>query len=223
MNRQIWKGERFSTKKAVIFDMDGLIIDTENYWEIVEKKVFSTVGISLTAQNCKETIGFKLDETIAYWYRKQPWANRTFEEVKHDIKTQMIQCHMRHTNVKSGVNELLQIFKGQSHLKMAVCSSSPLWLIEAILQRVELIDYFDLLHSAIEDKHDKPHPQPYINCAENLNVLPSECVVFEDSIRGSIAAKSAGMMVIAVPEGKYDKNNFTHCDIVVEKIDEFLC
>ena len=188
-----------STNDIFIFDMDGLLVDSEPIWKLVEKKVFGQVGISLTDEMLRKVMGFRLSEVVAYWYHYQPWPNADLQQTEFDILVEMVSCIQSQAVAMPGVYELLSFLDGKGK-KMALASSSPMILIDAVVDKLAIRKYFQILHSAQFENYGKPHPAIFIHTANQLNVSPSACVVFEDSINGVLAAKAARMTCVAVPE-----------------------
>lgn len=111
--------------KAVIFDMDGLLIDSEPFWREVEKEVFSTVGITLTEEMCFQTVGLRIDDVVEYWFRKFPWQNKTRTQVKDEVLHGVVSLVKAKGVAMPGVYKVLELFK-QMGLPMAVADGCPL-------------------------------------------------------------------------------------------------
>lgn len=192
--------------KAVIFDMDGLIIDSEPFWRRAEIKVFSTVGIKLTESDCIKTIGYRIDEVVEFWYKQFPWHNKSKKQIEEEIVTEVINEVNISGKPLPGVIETIKKLHNQN-IPLAIASSSALKIINAVVHKLELNNYFDLYHSAEFEDFGKPHPQVFISTAKKLGIAPEECLVFEDSPSGVIAGIAAKMRVIAIPEeaNKNDK------------------
>ena len=209
--------------KAVLFDMDGLLIDSEPIWQEVETKVFSGLGIHLTEEMCKQTMGFRLDEMVSYWYKFKPWSNDEDAEnqVECEILAGLILKIIKMAKPMPGVLEILNFLKSKN-IPLAIVSSSPLVIIEAVVKKFKLTEYFQLLHSAESEKYGKPHPSVYINAAHKLNVLPQESLTFEDSLNGLLSAKSARTKTVVVPDSK-DFNNpvFSISDLKLSSLAQF--
>lgn len=185
--------------KAVIFDMDGLLIDSEPLWQEAEKMVFKTVGIDLTTEMCHEVMGFRIEEVVQHWYRFKPWTNITLEEVKNNVLFEVAQLIEQKGRSMPGVNYILDFFQTQE-FKIGLASASHLILINAVVKKIGVEKYFQVLHSAQFEEYGKPHPAVYIEAAKKLEVHPTECIAFEDSFNGLIAAKAARMKTVAIPE-----------------------
>lgn len=197
---------------AAIFDMDGLLIDSEPYWKIAEKKVFGTLGLDLSDEQLRQVMGFRLNEVVQHWHRHQPWPDPDFERTERDVLDAVKHLIADHAAAMEGVYEVLEQFK-QQQVKLAVASSSSMLLIEAVVDKLKIRDYFDVLWSAEFEPYGKPHPGIFISAAQQLGVTPKDCIVFEDSINGVIAAKAARMYCVAVPEAAtFDDPRFAIAD-----------
>jgi sugar-phosphatase len=190
---------------AVIYDMDGVLIDSEPVWKIAMEEVFSDVGCNLTRKDFEKTVGLRLDEVINYWYNENPWKNATPEQVLDRIVQKMVDYLSADGKPLTGVLESLSFFKSRG-LKIGLATSSYLVLIDTVLDTLNIRSFFDVTHSAELEKHGKPHPSVYLTAAEKLNVNPLRCLVIEDSINGVIAGKSARMFVVCIPEKTHAPN-----------------
>ena len=97
--------------KAVIFDMDGVLIDSEPLWQEAEKNVFATVGIHLTTEMCFETMGMRTDEVVAYRYKKQKWHSKSQEEVADEIMDELEELIRQKGRAMPGVSHIFEFFK----------------------------------------------------------------------------------------------------------------
>lgn len=185
--------------EAVIFDMDGLLIDSEPFWRQAEIKVFGTVGLQLTEKDCMETTGYRFDEVVNHWWHKQPWEGKSKEQIHDEVIDEMVNAITHHANAMTGVHEALEFFKGKK-LRIALASSSAMRLIKATVVRLNIEHYFELLVSAEHELYGKPHPAVFLRTAETMGVRPEKCLVLEDSFFGLLAAKSAKMKCIVVPD-----------------------
>lgn len=186
--------------KAVIFDMDGVLIDSEPFWQAAEIEIFGQLGFHLTPQECTQTMGMRIDRSIEYWYDKYPWGDSPSLAEVVDLVLQRVIRWVQETGVAhTGLTETLAFLQSQG-LKLAIASSSHLILIEAVTQKLGIQHYFDMLYSAEFEPYGKPHPGVYLTTAQKLGVAPDECIVIEDSLRGILAAKAAEMYCIAIPD-----------------------
>lgn len=185
--------------KAVIYDMDGVLIDSEPLWRQAEIKTFADVGVQLTDTMCRETTGLRVDEVVEYWYHKFPWQNTPKKEVEEILWKSIIHLVKTEGVAKEGVYESLKFVKSKN-VKLALASTSAMMLINAVIEKLQLKDYFEVIHSAEFETYGKPHPGVYLSTAKQLNVNPAFCIAIEDSINGIVAAKAAKMKCIAIPD-----------------------
>ena len=185
--------------KAIIFDMDGVLIDSEPLWKIAEVEGFGKVGLDLTTTDFEESVGLRIDEVVKLWFVRHPWEGKSIEAVTQDIIDILIREIKEKGKALSGVLECLKLFKNKG-FKIGLATSSSNAIIEAVMERLNIRDYFDEVHSAEDEVNGKPHPAVFLTCANKLGIDPLECWVIEDSFNGIIAAKAARMKVIAVPE-----------------------
>lgn len=207
--------------RAAIFDMDGVIIDSEPFWKEADIKVYGELGIELTEQMCSQTTGMDGFKAIEHWYNYKPWTNRTFQLVKDDIETHVSQCIRSRGKAAEGLEYILNFLESK-HLKIGLASASPMHIIEAVLDKLEVKNRFHVYHTAEDEAHGKPHPDVYLSTARMLQVNPSDCIVFEDSIFGLLSAKAAGMKVIAIPDKHIkDDEHFKKADATISSLFEF--
>ncbi len=207
--------------KAVIFDMDGLLIDSEPIWRDTEKEIFSRVGISLTDEMCFRTVGLRIDEVTDYWYSIYPWTHVPKTEITEAVIEGVIREIRDKGKALPGVYKVLDFFQRRK-IPMGIASASPSRIINTVVDRLDIRSYFSVIHSAETEQYGKPHPAVYLSAARMLGVNPRECIVFEDSFNGIIAAKAARMKVIAVPELLHQgKAKFHAADYQLGSLDEF--
>lgn len=206
--------------RAAIFDMDGLLIDSEPLWTRAEIAAFKTVGIELDEELCAQTVGQGLEEVVRFRYNQQPWTGKSLEEVGLLIHRRMLELVQAEGRPMPGALEAVEFFKGQG-LKLGLATSSDRSLIDAALQALELASAFDHLQSGAELEHGKPHPLVYLVTAEKLGIPPGECLALEDSIPGLISAKAAKMKAVAVPEPRLSGDpRFGIADVVLQTLKE---
>lgn len=191
--------------KAVIYDMDGVLIDSEPFWKKAEIAAFKEVGIKLTAQDCEQTVGMRIDEVVAFWYNRQPWDNKSQNEVVDHIMDLMCHYIEKEGEPLEGVRESLEFFKNKG-VKIALATSSYVVLLDAVLKKLKIDHYFEYTRSAQLEEYGKPHPAVCINTANAINVDPKDCLVIEDSFNGMLAGLSAQMKVLVIPEKSHEFN-----------------
>jgi sugar-phosphatase len=185
--------------EAIVFDMDGLLIDSEPLWQRAEIEIFAGVGIRLDAELCLRTRGRKIDEVVAYWYAQAPWRSPSRREVRDAVVERVAELVAARGAPKPGVEHALDFFAERA-LPIALASSSPYRLIDAVLARLRIAERFAALHSGEEERLGKPDPAIFLGAARKLAVAPARCLAFEDSPGGVASAKAAGMRCVAVPD-----------------------
>jgi beta-phosphoglucomutase-like phosphatase (HAD superfamily) len=212
------KNEAAGSLKAVIFDMDGILIDSEPFWREAEIAAFARIGVRLTESMCLETMGLRVDEVIHYWHRKFRWENFVPGELENQITGGVIDLIRLKGEAKQGMSEAFEFFKDKN-LKIALASSSSYKIIHAVIEHLGIAGAFECIYSAEEEKYGKPHPGVYLATAEKLRAAPSECLAIEDSFNGVLAAKAAKMKCIAVPEPLTRSDpRFVIADVVLDSL-----
>lgn len=207
--------------QAIIFDMDGVLIDSEPLWKIAEVEAFGKVGLDLTYTDCEETVGLRIDQVVQMWYEKVGWTNKTVKEVETDIVDILIGEIEKQGTALPGVMKALSLCQSEG-LKIGLATSSYVRIIDAVVAKLGIGDYFDVLHSAEHEIYGKPHPAVFLTCANKLGVDPTQCLVIEDSFNGIIAAKAARMKVVAVPEKSHQEDpRLNIADAVLNSLTEF--
>lgn len=189
---------RLESFKAAIFDMDGVLIDSEPLWRRAEVQAFRSAGLELTEDDCRATTGMRIDDVVGYWFAQRALTGRSVEEVAGDVLERVCRL-IRHEGMPlPGVYEAFQVLRGAG-LRLALATSSPPRVIEAVLDRLDLRGTFEVLSSAADEERGKPDPAVYLSTARRLGVDPSLCIAFEDSLAGIQSARAARMRVAAVP------------------------
>ncbi len=183
--------------EAAIFDMDGVIIDSEPFWKKAEKEVFSSVGVNVSDELSIITESMTTSEVTRFWYERQPWENKTLEEVENEVVDYVEFLVEQEGIAIDEIKEVLGKLKKHDY-KIGLATNSPYRLIPAVLKKLNIVGYFDAFSSAEHEIQGKPDPAIYLTVAGKLNVKPETCIVFEDSYSGLMAAKRAGMKTIAV-------------------------
>ncbi len=186
--------------QAIIFDMDGLLIDSEPLWQQAEMEIFQTVDLTLTRELCQRTTGLRIDQVVDYWYQRQPWSGVSPQQVADRIVERVIELIIHQGQPMAGVEQVLSQAQNLG-VPIGLASSSAYSIIEAVLKTLGIATVFQQIYSATEEHYGKPHPGVFLTTADRIGVEPVQCLVLEDSLNGVLAAKAARMTCIAVPEG----------------------
>ncbi len=203
--------------KAVIFDMDGVIIDSEPMHTKVVLDVLSSYQVHLSPAELDRFAGMTMHSV------------NSALKAEYDIQApleEIIACEIkgmiRHTledpqQPIDGIREILNYLE-KNRIPAAVASSSPKELVQAVVSRLELDDYFKFLLSGENVTQSKPHPEIYLQAAARLNIDPADCLVIEDSKNGTIAAKEAGMTCIGFQNLNSGLQDLSRADIIVDTL-----
>ena len=189
--------------QAVVFDMDGVLIDSEPIWRDVEQRVFATVGVQLDDEHCRETMGLRVNEVVAHWFARHPWAEPVPRAVEDAILAGVVDAVRSSGQVLPGVEHALSVCRAHG-ARAAIASSSYDVVIRAVLERLDLVSHFDVVVSAQDLPRGKPDPAVYLETARALDLPPARCLAIEDSVNGVRAARAAGMRCIGIPESGAD-------------------
>lgn len=185
--------------EAVIFDMDGLIIDSEPLWRKAEIQAFKDIGFQFTEEMCIQTMGMRIDEVVHYWWKKLKWEKPSENNVVDNIQSKMIDLIQKDGALLPGVLDALKLLK-EKKIPIALASSSAMILIKAVVESLEIKDYFNVIHSAEKEPAGKPDPAVFLTAARMLEIEPKKCLVLEDSKAGMEAGLNANMKTIVIPE-----------------------
>ncbi|HAQ64557.1 MAG TPA: hexitol phosphatase HxpB [Bacteroidales bacterium] len=202
--------------KAVIFDMDGVLIDSEYLWKKAEEEIFSSLGVVMNSELCGLTKTMTTDEVTKFWYNRNPWQGKTFKEVEQMVISRVIDLIASEDCEIRGIKTFIEKLK-TTGLKVGLATNSPYQIIDTVLMKTQTATLFDSVSSAEMEERGKPAPDIYLTASKKLGVEPCSCVVIEDSYSGMTAAKRAGMKVIVFTNN--NKNEFVH--IADHRIDSF--
>ena len=206
--------------KAVIFDMDGVIIDSEPLHLSIEEDIFKKLGISITYEEHNTFIG----TTSHYMWNKiktnHNLTDSLEELVELDSHTYLdFLTNTLDSQPIKGVKELI-IDLHKNNIKLAVASSSPLNVIEKILSLFEIRNYFDYIVTGDYVSKSKPEPDIFLYAAKKLDADPKKCVVIEDSHNGVLAAKKANMKCIGYKNVNSGNQDLSKADITIDDFND---
>jgi len=202
--------------KAVIFDMDGVLIDSEKFWTQAELDVFSSYGVQVTEDLAAQTRYMTTQEVTEFWYERFPWENFDASDLENKVVTRVIEMIQNQDCTMSGVQEFIKNLKNKEY-KIGLATNAPLRVAHVVLEKLQVRDLFDTVHSSEFETHGKPHPAVYLTSAKNLGVSPEHCIAIEDSHSGLKAAKGAGMQTVIFT----NNDESIHSDLADFKILDF--
>jgi sugar-phosphatase len=207
--------------RAVIFDMDGLLIDSEPLWKRAEQEVFATVGIHLDDEDCEQTLGYRTDMVVAHWYQRYPWSSPSQQSIADDIDARVAELVSLEGAAMPGAIRTIESAHGAG-FAIGLATSSAVALIDAVVRTLQLGQYLAVACSGVDEELGKPDPAVYLTTARKLGIPPEECVAFEDTVVGIQAAKAAAMRAIAVPAPhNFDNPGFDIADLKLRSLEDF--
>jgi sugar-phosphatase len=170
---------------------------------------------------CRQTTGLRIEEVVHHWRTHYPWYHRGVKEVADEIIFGVCNRIKEAPKVMEGVDYILEFFKSRN-MKMALASSSAYVLIHTVIEALGIGQYFEFVYSADEEQFGKPDPGIYRSALRKLRAHASECLAFEDSYNGVLAAKGAGIRTIAIPEpSSWSQSRFDIADLKLRSLLEF--
>ena len=185
-------------KKAVIFDLDGTLMDSMWMWTDIDIEYLGRYGHELPPDLQNEIEGMGFTETAAY-FKNRFQLPQPLEEIKKEWNRMAYDKYAHKVRLKKGAEEFLRELKRRG-MKTAIASSNSRELISVCLAANQVEDRFDCIITSCDVAKGKPSPDIYVSAAEQLGVAPGACLVFEDVPMGILAGKSAGMQVCAVED-----------------------
>jgi sugar-phosphatase len=179
--------------QAALFDLDGLLVDSEPIWHEAEIAVLGAYGVPLTAAMCRQTKGRYVSEAVLHWHARYPWEPLDIDQVVSEILQAVDDLVAEKLELKPGAMHAIEQCR-EKGLRLAIASSAPDRIIRASIARFGLEETFEAACSAEHEAAGKPDPAVFFAAALQLNVDPARCLVLEDSQAGVRAAKSAGMV-----------------------------
>jgi HAD superfamily hydrolase (TIGR01509 family) len=204
--------------EAVVLDMDGLLIDTEPVWRAAQSAVFAGMGVALSASDLLDSTGQPVEELIPIWRRLAREASPLTDAEVADLIVDRVVAHVKaRGQPMPGVTAAIALFE-RCGLRLAIASSSPLRLIDAVCDRLGLAR-IEVRCSAMDEARGKPAPDVYLTAARRLGVAAAGCLALEDSPNGLASARSAGMRCVVVPDPLLaDDPRYREADLVLKSL-----
>lgn len=206
---------------TVLFDMDGLLIDSEPLWQEAGSAALAEYGITLTDDQYHSSTGLRTPEWIDHWFRVYGLEASGARPAIDQIESNAIEMIRSKGVVMPGVDYIINFFREQG-FRIGLASSSPMRLIQVVVDKLNIREHLEVIISAEKLPYGKPHPQVFMEAAAALQVSPGHCVVFEDSFNGMIAAKAAKMKCVVVPApSMHHETRWDAADYKLSRLDEF--
>ena len=206
---------------TVIFDMDGLLINSEPLWDEAATEIFQQYNFQLTKAQYATTTGMRTKEFVQRWFSHYNIDSRHNAVAETAILKSVVDKVAAKGKAMPGVAHIFNFFI-ERNFKIGLATSSGKPLIDVVVDKLGIRNYLRSIESAAELPYGKPHPQVYLNCAEALKSHPTECICFEDSFNGLIAAKAARMKCVVVPAAHDSKNEkFNAADLKISSLMNF--
>lgn len=196
---------------AVIFDMDGVIVDSEKQWKLAEGPFFKRLVHSWTDHDHHKIVGLGVVE-LYHWLVKEHGITQSKEDFLAECHNLAEDVYGRKSCFTEGIPEFTAALK-KDGVKIGLASSSPRNWIDIVLKRFDLLDSFAAIASGDETPgRTKPEPDLYLLCAKRLDAEPKDCLALEDSLLGVTAAKAAGMQCAGFRNGHNGEQDFSAAD-----------
>lgn len=190
--------ELLKDRKAVLFDLDGTLVDSMWVWRNIDIDFLSAIGQELPADLQKCIEGMSFTETAEY-FKKRFSIDDDVEDIKKKWNQMAYDKYTSEVKLKKGAKEFLARLKSDN-IRIGIASSNSVTLIEGALKAEGVLEYFDAITTGCEAGAGKPAPDIYLLAAKKVGIAPSECLVFEDIPMGIMAGNSAGMTTVAVED-----------------------
>jgi sugar-phosphatase len=182
---------------TVIFDMNGLLIDSEPLWQDAADEVFEQYNIHISETQYHTTTGLRTHEFVSTWFQLFKIPESEVAIAEKNILNSVAKKIADKGKPMPGVPYIFNFFQSGS-FKIGLASSSPMFIIEQVIVQLNIKNVIQATASAEHLQYGKPDPEVYLNCASALNAHPTECICLEDSFNGMIAAKAARMKCVVI-------------------------
>jgi HAD superfamily hydrolase (TIGR01509 family) len=196
--------------QAILFDMDGLMADTEPlYWDVA-RTLARAHGTSVADATLRRMMGRSRLDSMCIFAQECHITAIAPDDLLAQRETLMLQRYSQGVEPMPGLQQILKRF--HRRVKLAVATSSPRKFTDVLLPGLRVASYFDVIQTGDDITQGKPHPEIYLKAIQQLGVEPAGCIVLEDSHAGALAGRRAGARVVAVPSPLTESDDFTFAD-----------
>lgn len=206
--------------QAAIFDMDGLLIDSEPLWQLAEREVFSSIGVKVTDELAAQTAKMTTREVTQFWFKLYPWSDLHLDDVENAVISRVEALVEERGCELQGVSRILSLLRSKG-MKIGLSTNSPYQLIPIILNKLGIASFFDAISSSDDVKKGKPEPDVYLSTINKLGVEAAHCIAFEDSYSGMLAAMRANIKTIVIPHPDRYQQDFSESHLKLKSLSEF--
>jgi HAD superfamily hydrolase (TIGR01509 family) len=206
--------------RAVIFDMDGLLLDTETLWHEAETELFRRHGADFTWDDRMAVMGTSFEMTARHFADRLGRPAAEGNALVDEMIALMHERVLRQVDARPGAVELVERLRQLDGVRLGLASNSPRFLVLDALASVGLTDAFETIVTSSDVERSKPAPDIYLRACADLGVEPADALALEDSASGVAAAKAAGLTCIAVPQ--YAETDVSAADRIVDSLEELI-
>ncbi|MFA5084218.1 MAG: HAD family phosphatase [Candidatus Paceibacterota bacterium] len=205
--------------KAVIFDMDGVLINSTKYIWKSFNILLKDSGVHFSDKDIKKYLGFSLRDKLELWKKDYGIGDYNLEEFSRKAGKMELEFMKKELHPNEDLDRFLNELKDNG-IKLAVATSSLRWRAEKILEVLQIKEFFDAIVTAEDVKNHKPSPDIFLEAAKQLDENPENCVVFEDAVNGIEAAKKGNMKAIAMKTEFHSRKELKNADLIIDDFSE---
>jgi HAD superfamily hydrolase (TIGR01509 family) len=206
--------------RAVIFDMDGLLLDTETLWHEAEVELFRRHGAEFTWDDKMAVIGTSYEITARYFTDRLGRPHAEGAALVDEMVALMHERVRRQVDARPGALELVEGLRALDGVRLGLASNSPRFLVDDALAAAGFSGIFETIVTPADVEHAKPAPDIYLRACADLGIDPSEALALEDSASGVAAAKAAGLTCIAVPQ--FAETDVSAADRIIDSLEDLV-
>ena len=208
-----------ASKELFIFDMDGVLLESEPFWRTAQIETLATFGATISVDDCiRNTMGKRLDDIAKFWIDMFS-LDISVAHLAQSIIDRVVLNIGLNGKANEGLYSLIEFLRSKNcRIALATSSSAP--IISAVIKKLELNNVFELMVSADEVPNGKPAPDVYLEVCSRIGVSPTKALALEDSLTGVRSAVAAGITTIAIPE--FNGKEFVIADHVVHKLEDVI-